>query len=107
MFDSVPNELKEALPGTLGALVATFFVKRPLVVLIGIFAGGCALSYYASPYLAKRLGMLDAMGLVGFLLGMFGMSIGMKLYDFLQEAAVGDLWKAGIDALRKRLGVGG
>jgi hypothetical protein len=43
--------------------------------------------------------------LIGFLTGLFGMTTVAKVYDFVEAVDVGQVWKALIDFLRKRLGV--
>lgn len=70
------------LVGLVGAVVSLKFLKeasrteRSLMVL-----GGSVLSYLGSPLLARWVGWADAEGLVGFLLGLFGMALVMKIYE--------------------------
>ena len=46
--------------------------------------GGAALSYFASDNLASWLNVPEALGLVGFLIGLFGMAIVAKVYEVVQ-----------------------
>lgn len=106
MFDHIPPELRSAGPGIAGSILAVLFLRRPPWMLLGMFIGGCVLSYIATPWLAAYLEAgAKGEGLVGFLLGMFGMTSVAKLYDFLEVVDVRQVWDAVIDFLRKRLGV--
>ena len=101
----VPPEVHKAWPGALGAIVALPFLAGSLFVRLAMVAGGVAMSYWGSDSAARYLGVTDALGLVGFLLGLFAMSIAAKLFEVLAalraEMAVGTL----VDWIRKKLGV--
>lgn len=105
MFENIPPELKLAAPGIAGSAVAMFFLRRPLFVLVGMFVGGCLLSYLGTEWTAKALGMDEARGLVGFLLGTFGMAVLAKLHDTIDVVRPEDLWRAVRQFIRKRLGL--
>lgn len=72
----------KAVAGFFGALVSLKFLKdasgweRFFMVL-----GGTCLSFFVAPHLAKGIGWTDAEGLVGFLLGLFGMALVAKIYE--------------------------
>jgi hypothetical protein len=59
-------------------------------------AGGAALSYFASDLIARWLAVPDALGLVGFLTGLFGMAIVAKVYEVIQmmdaKQLTSDIW---------------
>lgn len=103
---SVDPTLIKVIPASLGALVSLRFVQGTLPERLLMTAGGVSLSYYATPPSAAWLQMTSAEGLVGFVIGLFGMTLAAKVYEALQaldaEAIAKDLWKA----LKKRLGLG-
>ena len=59
--------------------------------------GGAALSYFASDPVAVWLNVPQALGLVGFLIGLFGMAIVAKVYEVLQlldaKQIATDIWE--------------
>jgi hypothetical protein len=105
MFDYLPPELRNAGPGVAGSVLALFFMRRPPLILIGVFLGGCLLSYYGTAWVAAALNMSRADGLVGFLLGLFGMALIAKIYDTIEAINPGELWTAVRQFIRKRLGL--
>ena len=105
MLDNIPPEVRTGMAGAAGSLLAMFFMRRPLVQLLGVFVGGCAISLFATDWVAAWLGMTGERGLVGFLLGTFGMSTVGKVFDTIEAVNPAELWAALKDAVRKRLGV--
>lgn len=106
MFEHLPPELRAAGPGVAGSVLALFFLRRPPLMLAGMFLGGCMLSFFATPWLAAWMEVgIKGEGLIGFLVGMFGMTTVAKTYDLIEVMEVGQIWKAIIDFVRKRLGV--
>jgi hypothetical protein len=105
MFDQIPPELRSAGPGVAGSLLALFFMRRPPLMLAGMFLGGCIVSYYVTPWLATWLDMDKASGTVGFLVGLFGMASVAKVFDTFEVVNPAELWKAVRQAIRKRLGL--
>jgi uncharacterized membrane protein YraQ (UPF0718 family) len=106
MFDQIPPELRNAGPGVAGSMLALLFLRRPPLMLAGMFLGGCVLSFFATPWLSAYLEVgIHGASLVGFLVGMFGMATTAKVYDFFEVVEVSQIWKALIDFIRKRLGV--
>lgn len=103
---SVDPTLTKVIPAALGALVSLRFVQGTLPERLLMTAGGVSLSYYATPTSAAWLQMTNAEGLVGFVIGLFGMTLAAKVYEAVQAldaTAIGkDLW----GALKKRLGIG-
>lgn len=106
MLDHIPPEVRTAGPGVAGSLLALLFLRRPKLMLAGMFLGGCVLSYIATPWLTAYLEVgAKGEGLVGFLLGLFGMTTVAKLYDLFESIDVREIWIALRDFLRKRLGL--
>lgn len=103
---SIDPTLTKVIPASLGALVSLRFVQGTLPERMLMTAGGVSLSYYATPASAAWLQMTNAEGLVGFVIGLFGMTLAAKVYEALQAldaAALGkDLW----GTVKKRLGIG-
>ena len=68
--------------------------------------GGAVVSYYATSPAAAWVGMTNAEGLVGFLIGLFGMAIIAKVYEAIgaldAPRIAADTW----DAIKRRLGGG-
>jgi hypothetical protein len=106
MLDHIPPELRAAGPGVAGSVLALLFLRRPPLMLAGMFLGGCVLSYFATPWLTAFMEMGEkGEGLIGFLVGLFGMTTVAKTYDLLEVIEVGQIWRALLDFIRKRLGV--
>lgn len=77
-FKDLP-ELGRLVPGALGSLFSMFMTKDSYPRKISTFFGGVAASYYATPYGVKVTGF-DT-GLMGFLLGFFGMAIIQSCFE--------------------------
>jgi hypothetical protein len=106
MFDHIPPELRNAGPGVAGSVLALFFLRRPPLMLAGMFLGGCMLSFFATPWLSAWMEVgIKGEGLIGFITGLFGMSSVAKVYDFIEAVEVAAVWRALLDFIRKRLGV--
>ena len=87
-----------------GAALSLKFVVGTWVEKIIMAIGGAFLSYYASTPVAAWMEAPKAEGLVGFLLGLFGMAVVSKVYEVIQsldaKQAATDLWAA----ITKRIG---
>ena len=70
--------------GVAGALVSLRFVQGTWKEKLTMLVGGSALSLLGTTTASTYLGMANAEGLVGFLLGLFGMAIVSKIYDAIQ-----------------------
>lgn len=101
----IPPEAKDAVPGILGALVAIPFTQGPLLMRASMFLGGASLSLYGSAPLADVLNMRGSIGLAGFVVGLFGMSIAAKGYEVIATFAAADVSRAVVDWLKNKLGV--
>jgi hypothetical protein len=69
------------LPATAGTLISMRFVKGTKWERATMALGGIALSYYGTSPAAAYVGMHNAEGLLGFVIGMFGMSLAAKVYE--------------------------
>lgn len=96
--------LVKLFAGILGSIVSVGFIKAPPIERMFMAFGGAALSWFAAPWVAKWLNMSDAEGLVGFLLGLFGMAIVAKLYELVQSIDTAALSKSLNERLSKIIG---
>lgn len=81
---ATPDLVKAAL-GLAGALVSLRFIKdtsTPEKVLLVL--GGSVMSFVGTGPVTTYFAVLHAEGLVGFLLGLFGMALTTKVYEAIQ-----------------------
>lgn len=94
---SADFSVTKALAGVLGSFVSMRFVPGTVLERMTMGAGGAALSYYAATPAAVWFGMQSAEGLVGFLIGLFGMSLVSKFYEVIAaldaKTMASDLWE--------------
>lgn len=102
MFEHLPPELRNSVPGIAGSALALFFLRRPPWNMVGMFIGGCMLAYFGTHWVSKAAGMETADGLVGFLLGLFGMALIAKVHDTIEAIDP----REALEAIKKRLGLG-
>jgi len=69
--------------GVAGALVSMKFVSGTLFERFLMFIGGAFFSYYATEWVAAWLALPH--GLTGFLLGVFGMSVLSRVWEWVQS----------------------
>lgn len=74
------------LSGVAGALVSLKFTKGTAFERLLMALGGAAFSYYAAPSVSAYLSMPE--GVVGFMLGLFGMSILARVWDWWQTTHI-------------------
>lgn len=72
------------LSGVVGALISMRFVTGTLKQRAVMAIGGAAFSFYATDFVVSKLSLPP--GLAGFLLGLFGMSILSRLWEWLQTS---------------------
>ena len=85
MTDNTPDgHIFKLIAGVAGSVVSLRFVQGSLFERVIMALGGAALSYFASDNLASWLNVPEALGLVGFLIGLFGMAIVAKVYEVVQ-----------------------
>ncbi len=103
--NTVDPTIAKLIASVTGALVSINFVKGTWPERILMVIGGSALSYYGTTPIASGVNLTDAEGLVGFLLGLFGMAIVSRLYEAIQaldfKVVLSDLWQRAL----KRLGL--
>ncbi len=88
------------LAGVLGSVVSLRCVKGSLFERASMCIGGAALSYYGSTPTALWVGKPDAEGLIGCLIGLFGMAIMAKGYEVIQATQAGDI----VEAIKRKWG---
>lgn len=97
MADNLDFSAAKLLAGLAGSVVSLRFVQGTIAERVFMGIGGAALSYYATTPAAQWVGVRDAEGLVGFLIGLFGMAIMAKIYEVILLADSGkmasDLWE--------------
>jgi len=72
--------------GVAGALVSMRFIAGSIAERLVMAAGGALFSFFASEYVAHKLAIPE--GLAGFLLGLFGMSILSRIWDWVQTVSI-------------------
>jgi hypothetical protein len=82
----------------LGSLISLRFIKGTKIEVLLMFIGGTALSFYATDPVANWVGGGGSIfGLVGFLLGLIGMTIVAKIYEVIQlldsKQIAKDVWE--------------
>lgn len=104
---SIDPSLSKIIAGVAGAFVSLRFVQGSALERASMALGGAVVSYYATSPAALWMGMQNAEGLVGFLIGLFGMAIIAKVYEAIHAVdaprMAADTW----DAIRRRIGGGG
>jgi hypothetical protein len=86
--------------GGSGALVSWRFLSGTRSEKALMLTGGTSLSYFGAPFLAGWLGAPTAEGLVGFLMGLFGMAVLTKAHEIVQAVKADTLGQS----LTERLG---
>lgn len=99
MADQIPDfSIAKLAAGIAGSVVSLRFVQGSVLERVFMGIGGAALSYYATTPVSIWAGVRDAEGLVGFLIGLFGMAVMAKVYEVIQLAdatkIAGDAWEA-------------
>jgi hypothetical protein len=72
------------ISGVAGSFVSLRFIQGSWIEKLIMSIGGSCLSYFATTPIAVWLNVVNAEGLVGFLIGLFGMSIAAKVYEVIQ-----------------------
>lgn len=101
----LPPELREFAPGAAGSLVALPFLQGPWTVRVAMVIGGSALSFYGTKPMASYMQVIGSDGLIGFLIGLFGMAIVAKIHELIAALNVSDIGVALKEWIRKKLGV--
>lgn len=88
--------------GLAGALVSMHFLQGTWPARLSMAASGCLFSFFASPYLSQKTGLPE--GLSGFLLGLFGMAVVSRVWEWVQTTPVAAIWQALLSRINKRDG---
>lgn len=72
------------ISGVIGSLISLRFVQGTWVEKIFMSIGGSCLSYFATTPFAVWLDIDNTEGLIGFIIGLFGMAIVAKIYEMIQ-----------------------
>ena len=110
-MDQLPPTILEPLAklgaAFAGTLTSLRFIKgktRTETVLSAL--GGVAFSWFASKYVATVLGVPNEQGLVGYLLGLFGMALLAKVYEAIEAINAASYAEMLADWVRKKTGKG-
>jgi hypothetical protein len=79
------------LAGVAGAIVSVRFLQGTWPERLFTALAGAVLSYFATPFLSERIGLPE--GLTGFLLGLFGMAVMSRAWEWIQTTPVAALWQ--------------
>lgn len=90
------------LAGFAGAFISLKFIQGSWPERIVMAIGGSFFSFYASPWAASKTGLPE--GLSGFLLGLFGMAICAKVWEWIQQAPVSGIWGALLEWFPRKKG---
>ena len=84
MLDSLADiSIGKLVAGAAGSFASIRFVQGSWFERLMMCIGGSFLSYFATTPVAAWVGLQSAEGLVGFLVGLFGMSIAAKVYEVI------------------------
>lgn len=90
--------------GLAGSVVSLRFVQGTIIERVFMGVGGAALSYYATTPAAQWIGVTDAEGLIGFLIGLFGMAIMAKIYEVILIADASKIASDTWETLKRKWG---
>ncbi len=77
-------EVVKIISGVIGALVSLNFVRGTWYAKCLMALGGSCLSYFGACPVTKWLDIANIEGLVGFIIGLFGMAVVSKIYELIQ-----------------------
>ncbi len=100
MNDMNPDAWAVKLAGLVGAVVSMQFLQGSWPARVNLALSGAAISYFAAPYLSAKIGLPE--GLTGFLLGLFGMAVASRVWEWIQTTPVAELWQLLLAKLGKR-----
>lgn len=96
------DALAAKLAGVAGAIVSMKFLQGTLLQRVFTAFAGALMSYYTTPHISERIGMPE--GLTGFLIGLFGMAIASRGWEWVQTTPVAALWQILLDWLTRKSG---
>lgn len=95
--------LAAKLAGVAGAIVSMNFLQGTWPARLVMALGGAVFSYFAAPYVSMRTGLPE--GLSGFLLGLFGMAVMSRIWEWVQTTPVAAFWQIVLDWMKRRAGL--
>ncbi len=98
-----PDVLIAKAAGVAGALVSMRFLQGTWPQRLSTAFCGALLSYYVAPYVSMRIGIPE--GFCGFLIGLFGMAIASRMWEWIQSTPVAALWDIVLTKFKKLMGV--
>lgn len=98
--DFNPEVVAVKFAGVVGAFVSMAFLKGSLLERVTSAVGGAAASYYAGPWVSSTLGLPE--GLSGFLVGLFGMAVLSRAWEWVQSTPISALWAWALEWLPRR-----
>lgn len=97
MTETTPDfSIAKLIAGLAGSVVSMKFVQGTYPERVLMCLGGAGLSFYGTTPIYQWVQLPNTEGLIGFLVGLFGMAIVAKLYEVLQlmdaQQIAKDLW---------------
>jgi len=90
------------LSGVAGAIVSMRFLTGTWPERLFTALCGAITSFFITPYLSEKIGL--PAGLTGFLVGLFGMAIASRMWEWVQTTPVAALWNIALDWVRRKGG---
>lgn len=89
--------ITKLVSGVAGSIVSLKFVQGTWIERALMCVGGASLSFYGTTPVYSWVQLTDAEGLIGFMIGLFGMAIVAKCYEVVQlidaKQLSTDLWE--------------
>lgn len=93
--------LATKLAGLAGAVLSVRLLKvESKMEALWMIAGGVAFSWYAAVWFSTKLGIPE--GLAGFLMGLFGMGLCARIWEFIKEMPIRQIWDSLMDRFLRK-----
>jgi hypothetical protein len=92
------------LAGLAGSVVSLKFVQGTYAERALMCMGGAALSFYGTDPTTQWVGIPNIDGLIGFMIGLFGMALVAKLYEAFQLLDAKEIAQGALDWLKRKWG---
>lgn len=96
--------IAKILAGLAGSVVSLKFVQGTYIERSLMCLGGASLSFYATTPAVYWVGLPNIEGLVGFMIGLFGMAIVAKFYEVVQLLDAKEISQQAWDWLKRKWG---
>jgi len=100
MHDVNWETLATKLSGLAGAIVSLRFLRGSWPERLFTVLSGFLVSYFISPWLAAKISLPE--GLTGFLVGVFGMAVMSRAWEWVQTTPVAAIWQILLDGLKRK-----